>query len=78
MEHNSKNGGKKILNECSLPLTGKNVVNMIITEKAVFEVDKETGLTLIEIADDVTLEELKDCTGADFKVSENLLPIQQV
>lgn len=51
---------------------------MIITEKAVFDVDKEKGLTLLEIADDLTLDELKACTGSDFKISENLKPLQQI
>ncbi|CAO1371534.1 unnamed protein product [Diamesa serratosioi] len=77
MEHNSKNGGKKILNECTLPLTGKNCVDMIVTEKAVFNVDSEKGLTLIEIAEDITLEQLVCDTGCVFAVSEDLKPMQQ-
>jgi 3-oxoacid CoA-transferase len=77
MEHNSKDGGKKILNECSLPLTGKGVVHMIVTEKAVFEVDKETGLTLTEIADGITMEDMVASTGAEFRVAEDLKPMQQ-
>lgn len=77
-EHNSKDGQPKILGECSLPLTGKNCVDMIITEKAVFDVDQEKGLTLLEIAEELTLDQLKACTGCDFKVSENLKPLQQI
>lgn len=77
-EHNSKSGAPKILKECSLPLTGKNCVDMIITEKAVFTVDYEKGLTLIEKADDVTMEELVQSTGCIFRVSEDLKPMQQV
>jgi 3-oxoacid CoA-transferase len=77
-EHNSKNGGKKILTECSLPLTGKNCVDMIITEKAVFTVDKEMGLTLSEIAPDITMEELIASTGCSFKISDDICPMKQV
>lgn len=61
-----------------MPLTGKNCVDMIITEKAVFDIDKENGLTLLEISEELTLEQLKACTGCDFKVSENLKPYQQI
>lgn len=51
---------------------------MIITEKGVFDVDYEKGLTLIEKADDVTMEELVQSTGCIFRVSEDLKPMQQV
>lgn len=51
---------------------------MIITEKGVFEVDYEKGLTLIEKADDVTMEELVQSTGCIFRVAEDLKPMQQV
>ncbi|KAG5678519.1 hypothetical protein PVAND_008186 [Polypedilum vanderplanki] len=78
MEHNSKNGAPKILTECSLPLTGKNCVDMIITEKAVFEVDKEKGLTLIEIAPDVTMEQLVASTGCSFKIADEIIPMKQI
>lgn len=78
MEHNSKNGAPKILSECSLPLTGKNCVDMIITEKAVFTVDSDKGLTLIEIAPDVPMEELVASTGCPFRISEELGPMKQV
>ncbi|XP_031631148.1 succinyl-CoA:3-ketoacid coenzyme A transferase 1, mitochondrial [Contarinia nasturtii] len=77
MEHNSKDGGHKILSKCNLPLTGKNCVNMIITEKGVFEVDKESGLTLIEIAEDVQIEDIIASTGCEFSISEDLKPMRQ-
>lgn len=77
-EHTSKGGAPKILKECSLPLTGKNCVDLIITEKGVFEVDYEKGLTLIEKADDVTMEELVQATGCLFRIAEDLKPMQQV
>jgi 3-oxoacid CoA-transferase len=77
MEHTAKNGSSKILKECSLPLTGKNVVSLIITELAVFEVCRDNGLTLIEKAAGVTVEEIKSKTDAPFRVSENLIDMQQ-
>ena len=69
MEHSAK-GAPKILKECTLPLTGKGVVSMIITDLAVFEVDKAKtpSLTLIDHAPDVTVEEIRAQTGADFAV----------
>jgi 3-oxoacid CoA-transferase len=75
MEHSSKNGDHKILNECLLPLTGSRVVNRIITEKAVFDVCPQNGLDLVEISEDCSLEQLRQCTGADFTVSSGLKKI---
>jgi len=72
MEHTAKHGKHKILNECTLPLTGKNCVNMIITEKAVFDVDHEHGLTLKEIAEGQTVDEIKEATGCAFEVAPDL------
>ena len=73
MEHTAK-GNHKILNQCSLPLTGKRVVDVLITELAVFQFDKNgTGdMLLTEISSDTTLEEVKKNTGAHFSVSPNL------
>lgn len=51
---------------------------MIITEKGVFEVDRDKGLTLIEKSPDCTIEELVQSTGCIFRVSEDLKPMQQV
>lgn len=77
MEHTDKKGGAKILNQCQFPLTGKACVSLIITELAVFEVDFTSGLTLIEHAEGVTVDEIKSKTEAPFKVSENLRVMQQ-
>ena len=69
MEHTA--GGKpKLLKECSLPLTGARVVDMVITELAVFEIARkgETDVRLLELAPDVTLEEVQAKTGTEFKV----------
>ncbi|MCL4133482.1 UNVERIFIED_CONTAM: hypothetical protein GTU68_066880 [Idotea baltica] len=78
MEHSSKKGGHKILDQCSLPLTGKNCVDLIITEKCVFEVNKEDGLTLTELAEGVSMEDVVASTGCLFQVSPNLIPMQQI
>lgn len=73
MEHCAKDGSSKILNECTLPLTGARTVSQIITELAVFDVDRKTGaLILSELQEGVTLEEVKAKTEADFEVSPNL------
>jgi 3-oxoacid CoA-transferase subunit B len=67
MEHTTKDGGHKILNKCTLPLTGMKVVNEIVTELAVIEVTGR-GLVLKEIASDTTIEKVRAATGADLIV----------
>ncbi|AFC71009.1 CoA transferase subunit B [Rickettsia australis] len=67
MEHNAKDGGAKLLKECSFPLTGKKVVNRIITDLGIFDIDKDE-MVLVRKADDVTIEELKSKTEAEFIV----------
>jgi len=75
MEHTNKAGVTKVLHECSLPLTGKACVDLIITDLCVFSVD-DSGLTLIELAPDVTEEEIRAKTEADYKVSPNLKMVE--
>ncbi len=72
MTHTAKDGSHKILKECTLPLTGKRCVDMIITEFAVFDVDPQAGLLLKEKAADVSLEQLRDMTGCEFAVATEL------
>lgn len=61
------------MEQCTLPLTGARAVSQIITELAVFNVDRAAGnMTLIELAPGVTLEEVQAKTHAKFKVAENL------
>lgn len=69
MEHTSK-GMPKILKKCTLPLTAAHKVNLIITEKGVFEITKQ-GLTLREISPYSSLEDIKNTTDADFIVELN-------
>jgi len=68
MEHTSKEGEHKILPACNLPLTGARVVDLIVTDLAVLSVDKKgsRGLTLLEMAPGVTVDELRSKTGAQF------------
>lgn len=69
MEHTAK-GKHKLLNSCSLPLTGKSVVDKVITEKAVFE-KRDGVLVLTEIAHESSLEDIKSTTGFNFEVVSN-------
>jgi len=76
MSHTSKGNKSKILKKCNLPLTGYHVVSRIITELAVFDVDHENGITLVEKDANVTVEQIRQVTEADFKVSDQLCDIQ--
>ncbi|KIY21588.1 MULTISPECIES: CoA transferase subunit B [Mesobacillus] len=69
MEHVNKNGEAKILKECSLPLTGKNVVNRIITDMAVIDVTP-FGLKLVEVATGYTVEEVIQSTQPELQVDD--------
>ncbi|KAH6675771.1 hypothetical protein B0J14DRAFT_587281 [Halenospora varia] len=72
MDHVDKKGNPKILKQCTFPLTGQRCVSRIITELAVFDIDFTEGLTLIEVAEGVTVDEVKAKTEAPFKVSPEL------
>ncbi len=69
MDHTSKDGAPKLLKKCGLPLTGKDVVDLVITNLGVFSVERGKSMALIEIAPDVTLAEIKDKTEAAFTVA---------
>ncbi|WP_250674522.1 3-oxoacid CoA-transferase subunit B [Paraclostridium ghonii] len=71
MLHTAK-GKSKILKNCTLPLTAKNVVDMIVTELAVMKVT-EKGLLVTEISEGVTVEELREMTEADLIISDDLV-----
>jgi 3-oxoacid CoA-transferase subunit B len=67
MEHTSKAGDPKFISECTLPLTGKNVVDMIITDLAVFQrSDHDSPFRLVELAPGVTAEEVRAKTSAKY------------
>lgn len=70
-EHCSKDGKSKIVQECSLPLTGAGVVKTIITDLCVFEVDAR-GLVLTEVAPGITVDEVTEKTDAKFRIAEQL------
>ena len=77
MEHQARGGKHKILDECSLPLTGVACVDKIITEMAVLEVGEE-GLVMTEIWPEFTVDDVKAASGCDIIVSPNLIDMQQI
>ncbi|MCM3704637.1 MULTISPECIES: CoA transferase subunit B [Cytobacillus] len=72
MDHTNKKGESKILKKCSLPLTGKRVVDRIITERAVIDVT-ESGLKLVEVAKGFTIEDIINSTEPQLQVDENVV-----
>ena len=73
MDQNAKDGSPKFLKECNLPLTGTQVVDMLITDLGVYEIDRKSGrATLIELATGVTLDEVWEKTEASFNVTPGL------
>jgi len=68
MEHNEKSGAPKLVKECSLPLTGAKVVDLLITDLGVFEVNRGAGVVLTELAPGVTVDEIRAKTEAEFTV----------
>jgi 3-oxoacid CoA-transferase len=71
MEHVATQNSFKLLKKCSLPLTGKGVVSMVITELAVFE-NKDGKLILTEIASETTLEKVQEKTGFKIKTGAEI------
>lgn len=69
MEHCAKDGSPKIVSQCTLPLTGKAVVNRIITDLGVMDVTAE-GVKLIELAKGVSLEQIQAATGIDLMITD--------
>ena len=71
MEHVAKNGSAKLVEQCTLPLTGKACVDRVITDLAVFDVTAD-GFHLLELAPGVTIEQVTDATGAPFTVADEI------
>jgi 3-oxoacid CoA-transferase subunit B len=70
MEHTEKSGASKLVKACTLPLTGQKVVDLVITELGVFETNRgKTSVRLTALAPDVTLDEVKAKTEAEFEVA---------
>ncbi len=69
--HTAKDGSPKILKECKLPLTGKKVVDRVITELAVFDITPD-GMTLSDHSPDTSIDEIRSRTEAEFSVSDNM------
>jgi 3-oxoacid CoA-transferase subunit B len=74
MEHRTKDGMPRIRSECTLPLTGRAVVHRVITELAVFDVDPEAGLVLMEVQAGATVPEVREATEARFTVARGVAP----
>lgn len=75
MDHVAKDGSHKLLEECALPLTGKGVVQRVITNLAVLDVDGDS-FTLIERAPGVSVEEIREATGAKLNVDDDVPEMQ--
>ena len=72
MDHVEKSGAPKLLKACTLPLTGAGVVDLLVTDLGVFEIDKQ-GVRLIELANGVTVDEIKAKTEAAFQIADELM-----
>jgi 3-oxoacid CoA-transferase subunit B len=71
MDHNARDGSPKLLKECDLPLTGAGVVDTVISDVGVFKI-ADGSLTLVELADGVTVDEVRERTEADFSVADGV------
>ncbi|MGD9343849.1 MAG: 3-oxoacid CoA-transferase [Desulfuromonadales bacterium] len=72
MEHNAKDGSPKVLEQCDLPITGQNVVDLLVTDKGVFSINAERGMTLLEVSPFSSLDEIRAATGCVFDIAPNI------
>ena len=72
MEHVAKGNKLKLIEKCDLPLTGKGVVSRLITDLAVFDFERNKGITLIELFKGVTIDQVKSLTGCIFEIADDL------
>jgi 3-oxoadipate CoA-transferase, beta subunit len=75
MEHQTRNGGPRLVERCSIPVTAKGVVNFVVTNYGLFEITK-AGTTLKEIAAGVTVDEIKAATGCNLIVPPEVPPVR--
>ena len=68
MDHANKAGDSKVLKRCTLPLTGAGVVDLLITDLGVFEINRGKGVVLTALAPEVTVDEIRAKTEAEFEV----------
>ncbi|HYD31945.1 MAG TPA: 3-oxoacid CoA-transferase subunit B [Azospirillaceae bacterium] len=73
MEHAARDGASKLVRRCTLPLTGRGVVNMVITDLGVFTIDAAAGLTLTETAPDVSVDAIRRQTEPAFTLAPTLV-----
>ena len=72
MQHTDKKGNSKLLEKCTLPLTGLNCVNRIVTDYAVIDVVPEEGFVLKEVAEGVSPEHIQEITSAPLKIDPKI------
>ena len=72
MDHCAKDGSSKLMSACTLPLTGKEVVDLVVTDLAVFSIERGRGMTLQEIAPGANLELVREKTACPFAIAANL------
>jgi 3-oxoacid CoA-transferase subunit B len=76
MEHTAKGGAPKLIPKCTLPLTGKRCIHMVITDLCVFEMDEQRQrFRLTELAPGVTVDEIKSKTSAEILIAPKLAPV---
>ena len=72
MEHNAKDGSPKVLEQCDLPITGQQVVDLLVTDKGVFDINSDRGMTLLEVSPFSSLDEIRAATGCAFEIAPSI------